>query len=298
MPTGPNKLRRENSNQPNQTKETYLSGFATEDAAAAALAAANADEVAPVEVAPVEQAPVVEAPAVDAGTTETDSFTNIDISGLPEELRTQLEDARKSMQADYTRKTQEIAPVRKLMEESGMSLEDAQQALSFAQSLSDPAVQRQLYETLHTSFGEEPATELDPNVDPRDQQIEQLSTRLETWEQRQAMNDARATLAEAQQAVKSAHPDFTDADLTRVEQLAVSHMQGGKDIGKALTDAATEFAGYRDDIIAKYIQDKGGSGAGGSPLGGTSGAETPGKFANLDEASKAALARFGQDWVN
>lgn len=280
-----------------------MSGFATEaDAAAAYLGAIEADAGVDAPLPPPATepaAPVVEtAPVVDAGTTDSDSFTNIDINSFPEELRPQLEEARKNFQADYTRKTQEIAPIRQLMEQSGLSLEEAQQAIEFVKGLSDPTNAQALYEHLQTTFGETEPAEEDLNVDPRDRQIEQLSSRLETWEQKQMLTEAQVELSNAQQAVRAAHADFGDADLTRVEQLAVAHMSGGKNIATALADAATEYAAMREEIVTKYIEGKGKAQAGGTPLGETSHAQTPTKFDNLEDATKAALTAYGQDWVN
>ena len=77
-----------------------------------------------------------EAPATpEVGTEEAPSFTNIDPNVLPPEMQ-QL---YRSMQADYTRKTQEVAPWRKLGEEFNVqSPEDFRDALTAYQTLQDP----------------------------------------------------------------------------------------------------------------------------------------------------------------
>lgn len=276
-----------------------MSSFADDGAAAAALAAANLGEVAPTEVAPVEQAPVVEVPAVDAGTNLSESFTTIDINSLTPEQRAVIEPTLKSLQGDYTRKTQEIAPIRSLMEQTGMSVEEAQQALTFVQSLNDPAALQTLYDNLGEHLGSSAPVEDDGSVDPRDRQIGDLATRLERFEKAQMQTEAANALSTATAAVKEAYPGFQAADMTRVEQLAIAHMQGGKDITTSLSDAAKEYKTWQDETLASYIAGKGNVAAqGGKPLVGGTHAQTPETFANLDEATKAAMAAFGQDWVN
>lgn len=274
--------------------------FENDGAAAAALAAANLGEVAPPEVAPVEQAPVAEASAVETGTNLSESST-FDINSVPEELRPQVQELLDGSmrQADYTRKTQEIAPIRSLIEQSGMSVEDAQQALAFAQSLNDPAALQDLYTKLQDHFGNETETEDAGNVDPRDRQIGDLSSRLERFEKAQAMTQAETALTTATTAVKESYPDFESEDMTRVEQLAIAQMQGGKDVHTAMADAAKEYKSWEDAKIARYIANKGNVAAtGGKPLVGGTHAQTPETFKNLDDATKAAMAAFGQDWVN
>ena len=52
-----------------------------------------------------------------------ESFTNIDPNTLPPELQS----IYKSLQGDYTRKTQEVAPIRKFAEQTGLGAEELQQ---------------------------------------------------------------------------------------------------------------------------------------------------------------------------
>lgn len=279
--------------------------FENDAAAAEALANANSGEVTP--AAPVEQAPV-EAPTnttVDAGTTQTsESFTTLDLNSVPEELRPLVEAKFKEFNADYTRKTQEIAPVRQIMQDTGLSAEEARQALEFVQSLNDPEALRNLYTNLGEQFGNEDGNGdlqgYGDEVDPRDQQIQGLEERLGRFEQAQAMQQAETQLHAAISQVKSAHPDWSDSDMERVQKLAVVHMQApNADIGRALSAAADEFKGWRDEVLSSYIDGKGNVTTGGTPaLTQTTHAQTPETFSNLDDATKAAMARFGADWAN
>jgi hypothetical protein len=54
------------------------------------------------------------------------SFTNVDPKTLPPELQATY----KSLQADYTRKTQEAAPYRKFAEQTGLGVDDLQRVLT------------------------------------------------------------------------------------------------------------------------------------------------------------------------
>jgi len=275
--------------------------FSDDAAAAEALAAANSAEVAPPAEAPaVEQAPVAaeQNTQVDAGTNQSsESFTNLDMSSVPEELRPIVEAKFKEFNADYTRKTQEVAPFRQTLEEAGMTAEEAQQALQFVKGLDDPDQLKALYERLSDHFDQsaQESEEVDESVDPRDAELKNVSERLARFEQAQAKSEAEATLNASIAAVKEAHPDFKEADMNRVFQLATAHMQGGKDVDQAMTSAAKEYADWRQTTINEYIQTKSSVAADGTPvLGQTTHAETPtGAFKDLDEATKAALARFG-----
>ena len=69
-----------------------------------------------------EGQPIAEPPQAP----KDDSFTSVDPNTLPPELRATY----KSLQADYTRKTQEAAPYRKFAEQTGMNVEDLQRVLA------------------------------------------------------------------------------------------------------------------------------------------------------------------------
>ena len=74
-----------------------------------------------------------DAPAVEPSVE--DSFTTIDPNQLPPELQP----IYKSLQADYTRKTQEAAAWRKLGDETGMDADSLRQASELYSKLSDPS---------------------------------------------------------------------------------------------------------------------------------------------------------------
>lgn len=272
--------------------------FESDAAAAEALSAAAAAD-APVAPAPAAPAPAEQAPAqptpnpVDAGTTQSsESFTAIDPSTLPPELQEHY----KSMQGDYTRKTQEIAPFRKMLEESGLDPDQARQALEFVTGLQDETVQRQLFNELQTRFGGNPeefgTDEYDETsaVDPRDRQIQELQDRLDGWERQQALSAAEMQLDRAEQAIRGENPSWSDDDIMDVKRMALSFN------GDLM--AAADYIKSRDQrILSSYVDGKGSVAAGTpSPMPNTGHAQTPHTFGDLDEATKAALETFGNDW--
>lgn len=96
---------------------------------------------------PVEQAPAAPTPQGDATPTDTaasapleDSFTNVDPSMLPLELQP----IYKSLQADYTRKTQGVAERGKQYESFG-DPERVSQALAFVDQLQNPQYLQQFH---------------------------------------------------------------------------------------------------------------------------------------------------------
>lgn len=79
--------------------------------------------------------------------TPLDSFTHIPDEALTPELLA----VKRAMQADYTRKMQEVAPIRKTAEEMGFeSAEDLREALAAYRTLSDPSNWPKLHQELST----------------------------------------------------------------------------------------------------------------------------------------------------
>lgn len=283
--------------------------FESDAAAAEALASANSGDISSADAALMgEQAPAQtqDTGTVDAGTNQSsESFTTLDLSDVPEEFRPLVEGKFSQFNSDYTRKTQEIAPLRSALTDHGFSAEEAAQVLQSVRALDDPANARALWEQLNGQFGEQQHVQNEfeqqfgEEVDPRDQQINDLSGRLERFEQQQALAEARSQLTEAVSAVKAANTDWKDADIERVQRLAVVHMNNGSDVSRAMTQAADDYKSWRSDVLSGYIDGKGTVQADGRTpvLGSSPHAQTPGRFESLEDATKAALAAFGNDWV-
>lgn len=88
----------------------------------------NTGELTPETPAQIEEGtpPTEGQPAAEPSQPKEDSFTSIDPNSLPPELQATY----KSLQADYTRKTQEAAPYRKFAEQTGMGIDDLQRVLA------------------------------------------------------------------------------------------------------------------------------------------------------------------------
>lgn len=272
--------------------------FESDHAAAEALASANTADVVAGGVE--EQAPPVAAPdaPVETGTTSPeDTFTSIDLDSLPPEAQ----EAYKNMQGDYTRKTQEIAPLRQALLASGMDVDTARQALEFVQALNDPTNVQALYQRLHSEYGDEGGSGEFPNyeetfgdveeVDPRDRLLAQVQSRLDQMETRSIETEVKAELDRMEAVVRTGHPEWDDEDLNTVARLAIPY-QGD------LMRAATDYTALRQRIVGAHISGKAQVPAGATGIGATGHAETPQKFDSLDSAHEAALRLLAADLSN
>lgn len=216
------------------------------DAAAAALGAdLPVEPAAPSGPAPEQaQAPQTEvAPAPVADTLD------FDLSPLPEETQQRIREGF-LRQADYTRKTQELAPFRQAVEEFG-GYDEARAALDFTQRLnSDPLFAQHIYGEIGTQLtqmgflGQDGATQVDPNeFDPGESefgelppqikeklaQVDQLQQRLDQQDYERVANQAQIELATAlrkqELLVLDAQPDYKEEDMASVYRLA--HSFGG-----------------------------------------------------------------------
>lgn len=214
------------------------------DAAVDALT--NANDSAPADVDTGASADVAESQAVDTGVTTPDSFTNVDVNSLPADLQ----QVYKSMQADYTRKTQEIAPLRKIADEYG-GFDSVQQGLEFLKAVQTDAdaalaFHGELTKAL-TDAGLTPAQaaavadqevasrqaedETDFGIDdPRDQQIQELLDWKNQQEQAQQLAALESQITRSELAIRQAHPDYTDSDIGDIYALSYSY---GGDLMKA-----------------------------------------------------------------
>lgn len=251
-------------------------------------------------------------PAEQAATAPADSFTRLDPNALPAELRPYYE----SMQADYTRKTQEIAPTRQLQSELGLDGEGLRQAAELYAALQDPNQLVQFYNELSSALeanGLTPAqaaqaatehiqTTMSPEtdqslMDPEERRIAEVEARLAAFEQNQQAADARrmeeirnmAIIAEAnrqESLVRETYKDFDQEDIDKV--YAMSGAYGG-----SLIEAAAALADYTSSKVAKILNGKSAvsSDPANSPLPpALAGVTRPQSFGDdLDAAHRAAL---------
>lgn len=272
---------------------------------------AGATEALTAALSPVEQAPPEALPSherIESAATETpapqapDSFTNVDPASLPP----QLQPIYKSMQADYTRKAQEIAEARRQFDSIG-GFEQAQQAVQFATALnSDPdfalRVHQQLSDSLQAAgltpaqaaaeatrqVSEAASTDAYDEDDPLSPLQKELSE-LKDWKQqveRERHEHFLATeLTRQENAIRQANPHYTDGDFADIYNL--SYRTDGN-----LIAAEEMFRGMRDRLVESYMTAKAAAPntvpVGEVPQTG----QQPVEFDSMDQAHEAAKARL------
>lgn len=243
------------------------------------------------EAAGIEQ-PVANTPDVEH--VSEDSFTGLDPNNLPEDLQPLY----KNMQADYTRKTQELAEQRRLFsqfDEYGINPEDALNAVGFLMRLDQDPEFAQEYARHLAPQMESPMTgqvQTDGVVSDNGEGYGNLPPELaqelsEMREFREQMYEAQINqemmfeLEQEEAQIRTQFDHYTDDDIERIYGLAYS-TEGD------LLAAQQIYQEMEQGILNKYLGSKQ------IPLGATSPsgapASVPGKaFANLDDAHKAAL---------
>lgn len=240
----------------------------------------------PVEGAPEGQAPGTEAPAAtpEGTATEGEPFTHIDPSNLPPELQ-QL---YRSMQADYTRKTTEVAPWRKVAEEIGVESPDQiREALTVYQRLQDPSQWAQIHKDLgqymqsvgmspqaateaateaiaqfapaeEPDFSEYEGTELGAVLSAMKQQqaqLAQLQSQIQAQEQERAQQlrfqQVASHLEKQEVALRASRPDYDETDFENIYTLM------GEDAD--LSAAAARYESMLGARLQRYLQGKEGA---------------------------------------
>jgi hypothetical protein len=243
------------------------------------------------------EAPVVQSESdevlVGDNQPEAESFTGFDPNVLPEDLQT----VYKSMQADYTRKTQEIAEIRRQMEsfsESGVDPSEALEATQFLQRLqSDPYIAAEFANDINSRLEKmgigQQAVQDDTPIDSGYEGLppalaaeleEMRSFRAQMLEQQQHA-EVMANLEEQEQLVRVSNPHFSDEDIDSIYSLAYS-------TDGDLNAAAEQYNAIQQRLLGKYMESKQ------VPLGAKpvpSGPNTvpASDFKSLDDAHKAAM---------
>lgn len=228
-----------------------------------------------------------------------ESFTGLDPSSLPEDLQLYY----KNMQADYTRKTQEIAEQRKQYQqltEYGIDPNYALEAVGFLQRLDDdPAFAADVARQL-APMEEYPATEqyydeesvpydnasgdydyISPSLQAELESMREFRSSFNEQQQEQAM---LVELHQEETYIREQYPHYNETDIENIYQVA--HATDGD-----LLAAQEVYTSMEQSILNKYLQSKQIPQGLTSPSGGP--ASVPGRsFANLDEAHKAAMERL------
>lgn len=237
--------------------------------------------------------PDVEAVVEDNQSEEAEPFTGFDPEILPEDMQK----VYKSMQADYTRKTQEIAELRRQYEsfsDAGVDADAALQAVGFLEQLNtDPDFALQVADYIRQSMGttddSQRVEESTPsNIDSYEgippelaREIEEMRQFREEMLQTQAQQQQMAELEAAEQTIKTANPNYTDDDMEAIYSLAYAH-QGD------LLAAQQAYHRIQQNLLGSYLKAKD------VPHGATPAPSAPSSvpgrsFESLDDAHKAAM---------
>ena len=214
-----------------------------------------------------------------AGNADTgESFTPINPDDLPEELQP----LAKQLQGAFTRKTQELAELRKSYEAFGDA--DPRQVLEayqFAQALqTDPRVAMQVHQELSQVLqaqGFMPAqadaqaaqmmqgNQSQPQGDDFDmswmddesgfgvppeiqQELAEMHQFRQQFAEQQAQMQFEQQIAAQHNAIQQQHPEYGESDYDRIYKIAATTGD--------LISAEREYAGWKDEMIASFLKDK------------------------------------------
>lgn len=177
--------------------------------------------------------------ATEAATEAPDSFTKLDPNALPDEVRPFYD----SMLSDYTRKTQEAAPWRKIGEETGVDSPDAlRQAAEVYAALQDPNNLHQLYQQLNEMYGQGPQAPATAPLVPQSDEAEfeamdnpavaqlqseiadlkdYLAAQQESQQQEALQWQLLGELNRQEAMLKEAHPDWGEEEWNALWNLSV-----------------------------------------------------------------------------
>jgi sulfite reductase alpha subunit-like flavoprotein len=246
------------------SEQTFTSADQAEAALAAALEAENSGQASPeapvAPEVPANQPTPVGQPAQESP-AQPDSFTDLNaaIAELPEEAQHLVRERFNQMQGDYTRKTQEIAEVRR----------EAEQAVQFVQQLqSDPSFALEVRNEIQSALEaagyspEEARQAANQEVaetqtqglsnelgDPLEGKIQEIEQKLAAFEADQLTRELENEFDRQDVAVRQAHPDWAEEDMQHV--YALSYATGGN-----LVQAAELYQKEHERMIAAYLEGK------------------------------------------
>jgi hypothetical protein len=246
----------------------------------------------PDELEPADSSAMVE-PVVEDN-PDTESFTGFDPSTLPEDMQA----VYRSMQADYTRKTQDLAEMRRNFEsfsENGVDPNEALEAVSLWQRMNtDPEfassvaqnIQARLEELGYANSSVTDSTPIDNNsydgLPPElAQELEQMRQFRESFAQEQQHQQIMSELDAAEQTIRTTNPNYKDSDIEAIYSLAYS-------TDGDLMAAQQAYHQIQQNLLSGYLQQKT------VPHGATPTPNAPSsipakEFSSLDEAHKAAM---------
>lgn len=257
------------------------------DGALDALSAELPDEIS--EVSP----DVSDDTLVEDNQVEPESFTGFDPNNLPEDMQR----VYKSMQADYTRKTQELAELRNKFNALGeveVDPEEAVRMVRFVQQLdSDPAFAEKFVHHVSEQLGiadhnQNPVmdgpvveeTNYEGLPEPLVKELEEMREFRQQMLEQQELQALEAELEIQEQTIRTANPHFNDEDMEAVYSLA--HSTGGD-----LIAAAEQYHTIQQRLLGDYLQAKQVP-HGATPAPGGPSSPPQREFNSLEDAHKAA----------
>jgi len=223
-----------------------------------------------------------------------ESFTGFDPDILPEDMQA----VYKSMQADYTRKTQEIAELRRQYEsfsDAGVDADSALQAVEFLQKLNtDPQFAMSLAESIRQNVGApDDSQSVDATISevnnpsyeglPPDlaAELQEMRAFREEMLALQAQQESMAEIEAMENTIRTANPNYTEADMEAIYSLAYA-------TDGDLMAAQEQYHAIQQNLLGKYLESKQ------VPHGATPAPSAPSSipgrsFGNLDDAHKAAM---------
>lgn len=256
------------------------------DGALEALTAELPDEMS-------EASEAVDEAIVEDNQVESESFTKFDPSILPDDLQ----QVYKSMQADYTRKTQEIAEMRRQAETFSELGVDPSQAVGvvelFQRLQSDPQfatefvsdMQRQLEQA---GYANAPVVEETPvdssyeNLPPElASELQEMRRFREEMAVREQQMEIEAQLEAVEQQIRVANPQYSDDDMDAIYNLAYS-------TDGDLMAAQERYHEIQQRLLGNYLQAKQVP-EGMTPVSTGPASSALRDFKSLDEAHKAAM---------
>jgi hypothetical protein len=231
---------------------------------------------------------------------DVESFTGFNPSDLPEDLQS----VYRSMQGDYTRKTQEIAELRRAYEgydafsEAGVDPNYALQAADFYRKLdTDPQFAQQVVDNIQRNLGnvgveQQSIGDAPYNDSVNSEGYDSLPPVLqqELAEMREFRNDMMfqqeqaetiAGLEYVEQEIRLSNPHYTDDDLSSIYDLAYS-------TDGDLSAAADAYHNIQQRVMSGYLQSKQAP-MGVQPIPTGPSSIPPRQFSSLDDAHKAAM---------
>lgn len=214
---------------------------------------------------------------------------------LSDEAKSYIEQREREMQADYTRKTQEVAAQRR----------EAEQAMEFISALnSDPQFALQVQQTLQTALEQQGLIKAqqqqfqqneDQFVDPYMQKINELEQWKSQQEQQYRISQAERQIESSISAVRAENPNYTDDDVKDILAMAFAYngdIRQAHEAYKAVTQRSIEsYLNKKESVPASLNQPKS-TGHAEIPPEGFKTLNDP----RLEEAARRMLLNSGAQW--